>query len=696
MSEAQWIAAQHKAFTGWINAHLAHSNKKIRGLAGLSDGVKLIDLLEILEKRKLKQFRPTNRAPRHDFDKLETLGLALRHLAGKSKASTKTNLAQELILAADERTLLALAWRLILSYGIAADITIEEQRKYHGTPEDILKQWCNDKLPQGVKVKNFQKSFQRGEIFAMLFNQALKEEEQIQEEDMAELSQAELLDAVFDIAEKSLAIPRLIDVQDLLENPDKQVIMTYVSLIRSSVHASEKTRNQVEHSMNKMQNMFNTLENQLQDRIGFLERTLQASDKSRAAAEAACQREKERREEQATESRQKVSQISAERNSLAAQVESLNAVIAQLQSQQLADAKRIQEKDDMLKASEARVGELMNNTTNNEVVASLNSENQSLKVRINEIQEETRTKERQMEEVFQDIKKKLIRSNTAGKEFRDRARDLEEELATEKASQVDAANTQAAKEAELEDYRAYVAELREQLSNQEVVFKLQLQEMGHLIDEMREREKQTGLRYQKMMEEMQEEHSLQLAKSLQRQEEAEYKSRQAQHHQINPHPNQQQRGGGKLPNDAARGKAASVADAIVKYNPLSPNQWEKTLNKTTSKWGKTKLTTNWKFLLDGIDAHEASLSHNTYQQKGKSKRVLIVDGEEKYNDKSDTSEFAFSLGYHSCMVHIRESKESQDGFEYDLYVDKMPFEDLRREYYIELQRQRAAEKKYGM
>ena len=78
--------------------------------------------------------------------------------------------------------------------------------------------------------------------------------------------------------------------------------------------------------------------------------------------------------------------------------------------------------------------------------------------------------------------------------YRDRVRELETEMAHQKSTQLDNANQQAAKDAELEDYRAYVKELREQLGNQEVVFKLQLQEMGHLIDEMREREKQNASR----------------------------------------------------------------------------------------------------------------------------------------------------------------------------------------------------------
>ena len=76
--------------------------------------------------------------------------------------------------------------------------------------------------------------------------------------------------------------------------------------------------------------MFNTLETQLQDRIGFLERTLETTVKSNQAAEAAKIREKERREESEQEYRQKMALVSAERNNLQAECESLRAMVSQV------------------------------------------------------------------------------------------------------------------------------------------------------------------------------------------------------------------------------------------------------------------------------------------------------------------------------------------------------------------------------
>ena len=88
----------------------------------------------------------------------------------------------------------------------------------------------------------------------------------------------------------------------------------------------------------------------------------------------------------------------------------------ELQSEKAAETKRVQEKDEQLRVSEMRVQEMMTNSVNNDVVVSLNEENQRLKERVEEVSAESIEKEKQMESVFQDIKVKLQRSNAAGKE----------------------------------------------------------------------------------------------------------------------------------------------------------------------------------------------------------------------------------------------------------------------------------------
>jgi len=391
--------------------------------------------------------------------------------------------------------------------------------------------------------------------------------------------------------------------------------------------------------------------------------------KSSQAAEAALMREKERRNEEQNENRAKIDTLSTERNNLQAQVQQLQDHIASLQQDKQEKDKIIEDKDTLLKNSEARVRELMNNSASSEVVQSLDEENQELKQKMEAEREQASLEKQQLEVVFNDIKRRLQKSNAAGRQFRDQVTQLQEQLTRQALESENDASLTTAKDAELEDYRAYVKELRDQLTNQEVVFKLQLQEMGHLIDEMREREKTNTTKYQRTIQELQEQHN------------QEMKSQKQSHQQnlMNPQGRQQ--------------RAASYEKQLQNFNPIQANQWEKTINTEKTQYGFKKLIITWKFVVDGTDQHEVTLQHNTYTSGGKSKRVLLVDGVTIHNDKSDTTTFYCTLGHHVCQVFIREPKagmsESGTQFEYDLYVDKMPFEDLRREYYIEMQRQRA-------
>lgn len=87
----------------------------------------------------------------------------------------------------------------------------------------------------------------------------------------------ELLEGIFEMAETQLAIPQLLDVDMVLDHPNKQAIMTYVSLIRTAVEASELERSHLNESMAKVQKAMASLEDQLQNRIKELEAELESS-----------------------------------------------------------------------------------------------------------------------------------------------------------------------------------------------------------------------------------------------------------------------------------------------------------------------------------------------------------------------------------------------------------------------------------
>lgn len=67
-----------QTFTNWVNVHLAERSLRIENLANdLSDGLKLINLLEQISAKRLPKY---NKAVKFHNQKLENVGVALKFL----------------------------------------------------------------------------------------------------------------------------------------------------------------------------------------------------------------------------------------------------------------------------------------------------------------------------------------------------------------------------------------------------------------------------------------------------------------------------------------------------------------------------------------------------------------------------------------------------------------------------------------
>ena len=76
--DAQWKRIQQNTFTRWANEHLKTVDKYIANLeTDLSDGLKLIALIEVLSGKKLPKH---NKKPTFRSQKLENVSVALRFL----------------------------------------------------------------------------------------------------------------------------------------------------------------------------------------------------------------------------------------------------------------------------------------------------------------------------------------------------------------------------------------------------------------------------------------------------------------------------------------------------------------------------------------------------------------------------------------------------------------------------------------
>jgi hypothetical protein len=76
--DAQWKLIQKNTFTRWANEHLKLINKNIADLEfDLSDGLRLIGLVEVLSGKKFPKF---NRRPNFRTQKLENVTMCLKFL----------------------------------------------------------------------------------------------------------------------------------------------------------------------------------------------------------------------------------------------------------------------------------------------------------------------------------------------------------------------------------------------------------------------------------------------------------------------------------------------------------------------------------------------------------------------------------------------------------------------------------------
>ena len=81
--DAEWKRIQKKTFTRWCNEHLKANMLKIEELTkDLSDGVKLIVLLEVLSQKKLGRY---NKKPRVHAQKMENVQLSLDFITKKER-----------------------------------------------------------------------------------------------------------------------------------------------------------------------------------------------------------------------------------------------------------------------------------------------------------------------------------------------------------------------------------------------------------------------------------------------------------------------------------------------------------------------------------------------------------------------------------------------------------------------------------
>jgi len=215
-----WEKQQKKTFTAWCNSHLRKAGTGIENIdEDFRNGLKLMLLLEVISGETL----PKPDRGKMRFHKIANVNKALDFIA--SKGVKLISIGAEEIVDGNLKMTLGMIWTIILRFAIQ-DISVEEL-----TAKEGLLLWCQRKTApyKNVNVQNFHLSFKDGLAFCALIHR--HRPDLIDYNKLSKDNPLENLNTAFDVAEKYLDIPRMLDPEDLINTPkpDERAIMTYVS-----------------------------------------------------------------------------------------------------------------------------------------------------------------------------------------------------------------------------------------------------------------------------------------------------------------------------------------------------------------------------------------------------------------------------------------------------------------------------------
>ncbi|XP_076311299.1 filamin-B-like isoform X3 [Tachypleus tridentatus] len=209
-----WIEIQEKTFTNWVNEQLKPVNLIVHDLrTDFCDGLKLLALIEVLQKKKLKKIRkPINQ---HQY--LENVQTALNAMAADN--IKLVNIGNTDIVEGNLKLILGLIWSLILRYQIG---------RTNFPPRKLMLAWLQSTLPD-LNVTNFTRDWNNGIALSALIDycepglisnwKSLNPEER--EKNCSNAMQ---------IAKKVFNIPILLNPEDIASpNLDELSGMTYLS-----------------------------------------------------------------------------------------------------------------------------------------------------------------------------------------------------------------------------------------------------------------------------------------------------------------------------------------------------------------------------------------------------------------------------------------------------------------------------------
>nr|1SJJ_A Chain A, actinin [Gallus gallus]1SJJ_B Chain B, actinin [Gallus gallus] len=226
-----WEKQQRKTFTAWCNSHLRKAGTQIENIEeDFRDGLKLMLLLEVISGERLA--KPERGKMR--VHKISNVNKALDFIA--SKGVKLVSIGAEEIVDGNVKMTLGMIWTIILRFAIQ-DISVEETSAKEG-----LLLWYQRKTApyKNVNIQNFHISWKDGLGFCALIHR--HRPELIDYGKLRKDDPLTNLNTAFDVAEKYLDIPKMLDAEDIVgtARPDEKAIMTYVSSFYHAFSGAQK------------------------------------------------------------------------------------------------------------------------------------------------------------------------------------------------------------------------------------------------------------------------------------------------------------------------------------------------------------------------------------------------------------------------------------------------------------------------
>ncbi|VDN98578.1 unnamed protein product [Rodentolepis nana] len=238
--DPMWEIQQKKTFTAWCNSYLRKANTSITDIENdFRDGLKLLQLLETLSEETL----PKPDRGRMRFHMITNVNKALKYI--ESKGVQLVSIGAEQIVDGNIKMTLGMIWTIILRFCIQ-DITVEGE--LHAKEGLLL--WCQRKTApyNNVNVQNFHTSWKDGLAFCALIHR--HRPELIDYNKLSKENPIQNLNYAFDVAEKYLDIPKMLDAEDMVNTirPDERSVMTYVAAYYhafANAHSTESAASKI-------------------------------------------------------------------------------------------------------------------------------------------------------------------------------------------------------------------------------------------------------------------------------------------------------------------------------------------------------------------------------------------------------------------------------------------------------------------